>query len=261
MGRGLDKYEEKETGIFVARVVPGGQAAKFGVKENDKIISINNKTPRNVDDAVGIIKDAGKSIKLVLVRVEEVPDVVIDDNASLASDGNMDASWMRGTLGMAGSRTGSVRSFNTNYGRQTPEQSPKAQRSPKEAQPTAAQQQQQQQFLREQEEYRRQQQQHRAQLAEKDNEIQRLLDELSNQLQEYQNLMDTKIALDMEIAVFRRLLESEEDRLGIAGPDALDDSFDEEDALEHSTPEVKRTVTTNSESNFQRKITVSQTQL
>ena len=136
------------------------------MKENDKIISINNKTPRNVDDAVGIIKDAGKSIKVVLVRVEEVPDVVIDDNASLASEGNMDASWMRGTLGMAGSRTGSVRSFNTNYGRQTPEQSPKAQRSPKVAQPTAAQQQQQQQFLREQEEYRRQQQQQAEQAEE-----------------------------------------------------------------------------------------------
>ena len=54
------------------------------------------------------------------------------------------------------------------------------------------------------------------QLAAKDNEIQRLLDELSNQLEQYQNLMDTKIALDMEIAVFRRLLESEEDRLGIS---------------------------------------------
>ena len=64
----------------MARVVPGGQAARFGVKENDKIISINNRNPRNVDDAVGIIKDAGKSIKLMLLRQEEVPDVVVDDN-------------------------------------------------------------------------------------------------------------------------------------------------------------------------------------
>ena len=73
--RGLDKYEEKETGIFVARVVPGGQAARFGVKENDKIISINNKSPRNVDDAVNIIKEAGKSIPPKLVRQEEVPGI------------------------------------------------------------------------------------------------------------------------------------------------------------------------------------------
>jgi hypothetical protein len=35
--------------------------------------------------------------------------------------------------------------------------------------------------------------------------------------------MDTKIALDMEIAVFRRLLESEEDRLGIPGPHVIVD--------------------------------------
>merc|ERR1712241_948749 len=97
---------------------------------------------------------------------------------------------------------------------------------------------------------------HRAQLAAKDNEIKRLLDELSRQLEEYQNLMDTKIGLDMEIAVFRRLLESEEDRLGIAG---VDDSFDGEIAAT-SSPEIVRTMTTNSESNFQRKITVSQTQ-
>ena len=27
--RGLDKFEEKDTGIFVARVVPGGQAARY----------------------------------------------------------------------------------------------------------------------------------------------------------------------------------------------------------------------------------------
>ena len=42
-----------------------------------------------------------------------------------------------------------------------------------------------------------------------------MVDELRRQQQQYQTLMDTKIALDMEIAVFRRLLESEEDRLGL----------------------------------------------
>merc|ERR1711899_450593 len=54
---------------------------------------------------------------------------------------------------------------------------------------------------------------HRAQLAAKDDEIKRLLDELTNQMKEYQSLQEIKIALDMEIAVFRRLIESEEDRL------------------------------------------------
>ena len=42
-----------------------------------------------------------------------------------------------------------------------------------------------------------------------------MVEELRRQQQQYQTLMDTKIALDMEIAVFRRLLESEEDRLGL----------------------------------------------
>ena len=48
-------------------------------------------------------------------------------------------------------------------------------------------------------------------------EIKRLLDQLADQLKEYQNLQDLKVQLDMEIAVFRRLLESEEDRLGLGG--------------------------------------------
>ena len=30
--RGLDKYEEADTGVFVARVVPGGMSEKYGLR-------------------------------------------------------------------------------------------------------------------------------------------------------------------------------------------------------------------------------------
>ena len=51
-------HEDKETGIIVVQVAPGGQAYKFGVMENDKFVSINDKKPRNGEDAVNIIKEA-----------------------------------------------------------------------------------------------------------------------------------------------------------------------------------------------------------
>eukprot|EP00096_Caligus_rogercresseyi_P015176 TRINITY_DN761_c0_g1_i12.p1 TRINITY_DN761_c0_g1~~TRINITY_DN761_c0_g1_i12.p1 ORF type:complete len:675 (+),score=193.11 TRINITY_DN761_c0_g1_i12:203-2227(+) len=155
--RGLDKYEQKDTGIFVARVVKDGQAEKYGVRENDKIVSINNKTPRNVDDAVNVIKSAGNQIKLVVLREEDVPD---------ADDSQEHSEWLHSN---PISRSGSARSFNTIFGRSNASPSPLPTKSPG---PTRSS---QSDFLKQQAEYQRQQLAHQQMEAEEEEHRRKLL--------------------------------------------------------------------------------------
>jgi lamin B len=72
-------------------------------------------------------------------------------------------------------------------------------------------------------------------------ELTRLREEMAQHLIEYQDLMDIKVSLDLEIAAYRKLLEGEESRLNITPTTSQTASFSQSLRAGRSTPIQFRT--------------------
>ena len=87
--RGL---KEEGSGIYAVRVVPGSQAERYGVRENDKILEINGEKPKKLKDAIRIVKRTGNQIDLVVLSEEDVSTNIADpDEMSLSHSSKSDS--------------------------------------------------------------------------------------------------------------------------------------------------------------------------
>ncbi|CAD5228080.1 unnamed protein product [Bursaphelenchus okinawaensis] len=72
MGGLKGEFYKNVEGIFVSYVVPEGPASKAGIQADDKILSVNGITMRDLShgDAIKILEDAGEQLEL---RIERIP--------------------------------------------------------------------------------------------------------------------------------------------------------------------------------------------
>ena len=69
--RGRDRFDKRDTGLYISQLVPGGAAVRAGLRKEDRIVMINKKCPKTMEESIGILKKAKTYIELVVERKEK----------------------------------------------------------------------------------------------------------------------------------------------------------------------------------------------